>query len=212
MAPISVTKDLKRKRGEIVEEEVKKAPYKQRVLVLSSRGITQRQRHLMNDLASLLPHSKKGIIRSPPLPCTSGSSGRTPGLTITAFQIYFFFLKINLLDAKLDSKHQLPLLNELCDLSNCNNALFFEARRKHGDLYLWAAKAPNGPSIRFHVLNAHTMDELKMTGNCLKGSRPIVVFDKAFDDSPHLMVIKEVLMNVSLHLLLLSCERASAKH
>jgi hypothetical protein len=100
-------------------------------------------------------------------------------------------------DAKLDSKHQLPLLNELCDLSNCNNALFFEARRKHGDLYLWAAKAPNGPSIRFHVLNAHTMDELKMTGNCLKGSRPIVVFDKAFDESPHMMVIKEVLSNVS---------------
>mgnify|MGYP001585490316 CR=1 FL=1 len=107
-------------------------------------------------------------------------------------------------DAKLDSKHQLPLLNELCDLSNCNNALFFEARRKHGDLYLWAAKAPNGPSIRFHVLNAHTMDELKMTGNCLKGSRPIVVFDKAFDESPHFMVIKEVLMNVSW-----SCEGQS---
>lgn len=103
------------------------------------------------------------------------------------------------LDAKLDSKHQLPLLNELCDLSNCNNALFFEARRKHGDLYLWAAKAPNGPSIRFHVLNAHTMDELKMTGNCLKGSRPIVVFDKAFDESPHFMVIKEVLSNVSVY-------------
>lgn len=99
-------------------------------------------------------------------------------------------------DAKLDSKHQLPLLNELCDLSNCNNALFFEARRKHNDLYLWAAKAPNGPSVRFHVLNAHTMDELKMTGNCLKGSRPIVVFDKAFDESAHMRVIKEVLSNV----------------
>lgn len=99
-------------------------------------------------------------------------------------------------DAKLDSKHQLPLINELCDLANCNNALFFEARRKYGDLYLWAAKAPNGPSIRFHVLNAHTMDEMKMTGNCLKGSRPIVVFDKAFDDAPHLLVIKEVLTHV----------------
>lgn len=35
-----------------------------------------------------------------------------------------------------------------------------------------------------------------MTGNCLKGSRPIVVFDKAFDDAPHLKVIKEVLMHV----------------
>lgn len=37
-----------------------------------------------------------------------------------------------------------------------------------------------------------------MTGNCLKGSRPIVVFDKAFDESPHFMVIKEVLSNVSV--------------
>lgn len=159
MAPQSLVKDLKRKRGDEETTAPTTAPYKQRVLVLSSRGITQRQRHLMSDLTSLLPHSKK--------------------------------------DAKLDSKHQLPLLNELCDLSNCNNALFFEARRKHGDLYLWAAKAPNGPSVRFHVLNIHTMDELKMTGNCLKGSRPVVVFDKQFDESPHLALIKEVLMNVS---------------
>lgn len=89
------------------------------------------------------------------------------------------------------------MINELCDLANCNNALFFEARRRFDDLYLWASKAPNGPSIRFHVLNIHTMDELKMTGNCLKGSRPIVVFDKQFDESPHWKVIKEVLMHVS---------------
>ncbi|TAQ86422.1 hypothetical protein B7494_g5268 [Chlorociboria aeruginascens] len=32
---------------------------KQRVLILSSRGITYRHRHLLNDLASLLPHSRK---------------------------------------------------------------------------------------------------------------------------------------------------------
>ena len=61
MAPTSLTKDLKRKRGDLPEEDVEvKVPYKQRVLVLSSRGITQRQRHLMNDMSSLLPHSKKG--------------------------------------------------------------------------------------------------------------------------------------------------------
>mgnify|MGYP002717617458 FL=1 len=35
-------------------------PYKQRVLVTCSRGISQRQRHLMMDLLSLLPHAKKG--------------------------------------------------------------------------------------------------------------------------------------------------------
>jgi hypothetical protein len=99
-------------------------------------------------------------------------------------------------DAKLDTKHQLYMLNELADLSSCNNLLFFEARRRK-DLYLWMSKAPNGPSVRFHLLNAHTMDELKMTGNCLKGSRPIVSFDKQFDSEPHWRVIKELLTHVS---------------
>lgn len=42
------------------------------------------------------------------------------------------------------------------------------------------------------------MDELKLTGNCLKGSRPIIVFDQAFDETPHMKLIKEVLMHVSL--------------
>jgi hypothetical protein len=31
------------------------------VLLLSSRGITHRMRHLMNDLETLLPHIKKGV-------------------------------------------------------------------------------------------------------------------------------------------------------
>lgn len=60
MAPTSLTKDLKRKRGEGEATEATRPPYKQRVLVLSSRGISQRQRHLMTDLTSLLPHAKKG--------------------------------------------------------------------------------------------------------------------------------------------------------
>ncbi|SCV69729.1 BQ2448_1123 [Microbotryum intermedium] len=171
MAPPAVTKDLKRKRSStsLAREDDDAAaaptttarPYKQRVLVLSSRGISQRQRHLMSDITAMLPHAKK--------------------------------------DAKLDTKHQLALVNELCDLSNCNNALFFEARRKHNDLYLWAAKAPNGPSIRFHVLNIHTMDEMKMTGNCLKGSRPLVVFDQQFDApgvQPQWKIMKEMLTHI----------------
>lgn len=61
---------------------------------------------------------------------------------------------------------------------------------------MWVSKTPNGPSARFHLLNAHTMDELKMTGNCLKGSRPIVCFDSAFDSAPHWQVIKELLTHV----------------
>ncbi|EPT04104.1 hypothetical protein FOMPIDRAFT_1022173 [Fomitopsis schrenkii] len=155
----------KRKAEEImdVDEEETQAPApkklknKQRVLLLSSRGITHRMRHFMNDLEALLPHVKK--------------------------------------DSKLDSKNHLHLLPELADLHNCNNALYFEARR-HEDLYLWAAKTPNGPSLKLHVQNVHTMDELKMTGNCLKGSRGVVSFDKAFDESEWGRLTKEVFTQI----------------
>ncbi|KXN92281.1 Ribosome biogenesis protein BRX1 [Leucoagaricus sp. SymC.cos] len=135
----------------------KKLKNKQRVLLLSSRGITHRMRHLMNDLETLLPHVKK--------------------------------------DAKLDSKNHLHLLPELADLNNCNNALYFEARR-HEDLYLWAVKTPNGPSVKMHVQNVHTMDELKMTGNCLKGSRGLLSFDKGFDETEWGRLVKELFTHI----------------
>lgn len=35
-------------------------PRKDKNLLISSRGVTQRMRHLMNDLEALLPHTKKG--------------------------------------------------------------------------------------------------------------------------------------------------------
>ncbi|KAJ3080646.1 hypothetical protein HDU99_007824 [Rhizoclosmatium hyalinum] len=40
----------------------------------------------------------------------------------------------------------------------------------------------------------HTMDELRMTGNHLKGSRPILSFDQSFDnpETPHLQLLKEM--------------------
>jgi len=98
-------------------------------------------------------------------------------------------------DSKLDSKNQLGLLPELADLHNCNNTLYFEARR-HEDLYMWVAKTPNGPSIKLHVQNVHTMDELKMTGNCLKGSRGLLSFDKAFEETEWGRLTKELFTHV----------------
>lgn len=132
-----------------------------------------RHRHLLNDIASLLPHGRK--------------------------------------DVKFDSKSKLYELNELAELYNCNNVLFFEAR-KGKDLYVWLSKVPNGPTIKMHLQNrkrhtsagptdeltlgvVHTMEELHFTGNCLKGSRPILSFDGAFDKQPHLRVIKELFMH-----------------
>lgn len=88
--------------------------FRQRVLMLSSRGVTFRHRHLLIDLAAMLPHARK--------------------------------------ESKLDSKTKLYQLNELSELYNCNNVLYFEAR-KGKDLYCWMSKPPNGPTIKFHLQN-----------------------------------------------------------
>lgn len=40
------------------------------------------------------------------------------------------------------------------------------------------------------------MEELNFTGNCLKGSRPILSFDASFDTTPHLRLLKELLLHV----------------
>ncbi|GME90766.1 unnamed protein product [Ambrosiozyma monospora] len=71
--------------------------------------------------------------------------------------------------------------------------MYFECR-KHQDLYLWLSKPPNGPTVKFHVQNLHTMEELNFTGNCLKGSRPLLSFDKAFESEAHYSLIKEMLL------------------
>lgn len=126
---------------------------RQRLLVISSRGITFRHRHLIQDLLQLLPHSRK--------------------------------------EPKFDSKKNLYQLNEVAELYNCNNIFFFEAR-KHQDLYLWISKPPNGPTCKFHIQNLHTLDELNFTGNCLKGSRPILSFDKSFESNDHFGLLKEL--------------------
>jgi len=77
-------------------------------------------------------------------------------------------------------------------MKNCTSIIFFEAR-KLKDLYMWIARTPQGPSIKLHVTNIHTMAELRLTGNHLKSSRPVVSFDKNFDREPHLQLLKEQL-------------------
>jgi ribosome biogenesis protein BRX1 len=40
------------------------------------------------------------------------------------------------------------------------------------------------------------MEELHFTGNCLKGSRPILSFDASFDKEPYLRVLKEMFLHI----------------
>jgi ribosome biogenesis protein BRX1 len=148
----AIYKALQSKSSKETSEKTKHIN-RQRLLVISSRGVTYRHRHLIQDLLQLLPHARK--------------------------------------EPKFDSKKNLYQLNEVAELYNCNNIFFFEAR-KHQDLYLWISKPPNGPTLKFHIQNLHTLDELNFTGNCLKGSRPILSFDKSFLSSDHNKLLKEL--------------------
>jgi ribosome biogenesis protein BRX1 len=87
---------------------------KQRVLVLASRGITQRYRHLMEDVLTLLPHSVKES-KFDQVTWDMRPDAKLPPLR----------LQLTL----INQKHDLPLINELCEARNCNNCIFFETRK-----------------------------------------------------------------------------------
>jgi len=98
-------------------------------------------------------------------------------------------------ESKIDRKKAKETISDLCFDLSCNNLLFFE-QHKHKDLFMWLCKSPNGPSAKFLVSNIHTTEELKLTGNCLKFSRPLLSFDGAFEQSAHLRLTKEMLVSV----------------
>ena len=56
-------------------------------------------------------------------------------------------------EAKFDSKSQIAALNELSELYNCNNCMFFEAR-KGQDLYMHVSAVPNGSCVKMLVQNS----------------------------------------------------------
>lgn len=98
-------------------------------------------------------------------------------------------------DCKFDKKDSLTALNELASLSSADKCLYFE-NRKGKLLLLWASNIHGGPSVKFLVTGVHTMADIKLIGNCLKGSRPILSFDQQFDKIPHLQLIKELFIQI----------------
>jgi len=131
---------------------------KRRCLVVCSRGVTARYRHLLEDLRTLMPHHKK--------------------------------------ESKLDATNLGAAVADICELRGCDSALLLECRKRGQDAYLWLGRPQMGPSVKFHLSNVHTMDELRLTGNCVKGSRPLLQFDESFGRLGHLKLIKELLWQV----------------
>ncbi|XP_011866939.1 PREDICTED: ribosome biogenesis protein BRX1 homolog isoform X2 [Vollenhovia emeryi] len=98
-------------------------------------------------------------------------------------------------ECKMERSKNLQVVNEMCEMKHCNKAVLFEGRMKR-DLYVWLANVPTGASAKFLVENIHTMEELKMTGNCLRGSRPLLSFDENFTTHAHYILLKELLTQI----------------
>eukprot|EP00088_Acartia_fossae_P014393 TRINITY_DN17700_c0_g1_i1.p1 TRINITY_DN17700_c0_g1~~TRINITY_DN17700_c0_g1_i1.p1 ORF type:complete len:331 (+),score=49.69 TRINITY_DN17700_c0_g1_i1:38-1030(+) len=98
-------------------------------------------------------------------------------------------------ESKMQKKESLFAANEMAEMKNCEKCLLFEGR-KGKDVYMWAANVARGPSVKFEVENIHTMAELKMTGNCLRASRPLLSFDNSFTKDAHLKLIKELFVQI----------------
>jgi len=96
---------------------------------------------------------------------------------------------------KFDTKQGLFALNELADLDSCTHCLFFEPKKPQ-ELFLWASKTPSGPSMRFHVQNIHTLEELHMPGNCMKNTRAVLAFDEAFEGTDEGKLMKGLLTDI----------------
>ena len=104
-------------------------------------------------------------------------------------------------EPKFDKSEPLTSLAEIAQINGCAACLYFEARKMR-DLYMWlgAVDGPSsgneGPCAKFLVQQVRPMRDMRLTGNCLKFSRPILSFDATFDEAPHLAVIKALLSHV----------------
>ena len=127
---------------------------KTRTLIIASRGISHQERHLINDLVSLIPNAKK--------------------------------------EYKIEKDIAREQLIEICYNHSCKYCLYFEHRKR--ELVLWLFKSTEGPLIKFKINNIHVLNEIKLMGNCIKYSRPLLSFDKNFQKQPYLKLIMEMLI------------------
>jgi ribosome biogenesis protein BRX1 len=81
-------------------------------------------------------------------------------------------------------------LNNICYMHSCKFCIYFEHRKR--ELVMWLFKSPGGPLAKFAVTNIHALNEIKLMGNCIKYSRPLLSFDKSFDEQEHLKLLKEM--------------------
>jgi len=97
-------------------------------------------------------------------------------------------------ESKIDPNHDLSEITEMCSMNACTQGAYFKVV-KGREYYLWIFTANNGPSIKFQLLNIHTIEEMKTLGNALQFSRPVLSFSSEFNDKecPERLLIARML-------------------
>ncbi|KAG8492454.1 hypothetical protein CXB51_009577 [Gossypium anomalum] len=109
---------------------------------------------------------------------------------------------------RINYRYRHLMLNLVSVLPHCKKDNKVESRSSEGATlnelielrgninYMWMAKSPSGPSVKFLVNAVHTMEELKLTGNHLKGSRPLLTFSSNFKKDAHWKLLKEMIIQI----------------
>jgi ribosome biogenesis protein BRX1 len=77
-------------------------------------------------------------------------------------------------------------IEELCENHKCRYFLYFEVKKKI-NFSIWLGRYPEGPSVKLLVSGMVLTKDIKFQGNCVKGSRHILSFEKVF----HFIIIKK---------------------
>ncbi|KAG8466792.1 hypothetical protein KFE25_008171 [Diacronema lutheri] len=95
---------------------------------------------------------------------------------------------------KLPHRAGAEALLDACFLAEGGMRALFLPARFEDEMWLWLVRLPHGPSVRFQVINIHTVAECNFA-HALRRVRPpcLLSFDAAFDGAPHLRLIRELL-------------------
>ena len=258
--------DAEKKDGEHAPH-VRPYQRKQKTLLLSSRGITTRFRHLFKDLHKLMPHCRKGAAKlrpvpqqgqpshppvprlpflapprpapprpapphpAPPRPTLPCLSCPPTGLLTLVLHGCVAYREQDRLEepAERDQRDRRPVQLQQLHLfrnpqaprpvhvvlqgaAGPEHEVLRPERSVAGACGAWEGlglalgvhwrspprltETPPSTLLARPVPIVHTMQELNMTGNALKGARPLLSFDATFESSPHWLLVKEMLTQV----------------
>ena len=148
---------------------------RQKVLILSSRGVTYRHRHLLNDLYLLLPHSRK----------ESKLDTKTKLYQLNELAELYSCNNVMFFEARKGKDLYIWI-------SKAPNGPTVKMHLQNCMLDLYSSSLCSKTDIP----PVHTTSELHFPGNCLRGSRPILSFSSNFSTEPHLQIVKELFTHI----------------